>query len=478
MNSTNPLVTIALAALGLLFLGLFICVMRASRLRGNWCSSGFLGKLIVFSQLLVFVCIALVFVSPLFPGTATSQTEEKILIIDGSVSMLSETNDESRLDRAVFQMYEDVSDAFEDDAKVSVIFAGMSPRFLARGIAKEEANVIYDALDTMLQTSFKSDFFGKADIDGAMKLAEEITSVNGNASVTLYTDQRYLDTGKVNVCNVSGLADWNTAVLDVRATLVEDYYRFEIDIACYGADKCVTVYCDVYDTNGNGSTMCFETDVLCMGDAVQTIVFANITDDMPLVEQEMIAGDVEIFSYDYIHVSVSEKDSVKTDNEFYLYGGTKPTLRIQYYSTLPNIFYTTALFVLKDALANDWNVEIIEVNGDATPATEGFDIYIFEHSAPATVPTDGLVIYTDAKNVPNAAGIQLVQEYENPASFNLYPGEGADHPIMNNIDPSKISVKKFLYVGNSDGYIPLMVFDTVPFLLLKEEVDQKILFMP
>ena len=143
-----------------------------------------------------------------------------------------------------------------------------------------------------------------------------------------------------------------------------------------------------------------------------------------------------------------------------------------------NIFYTTALFVLKDALANDWNVEIIEVNGDATPATEGFDIYIFEHSAPATVPTDGLVIYTNTSNIPNAAGIQLVQEYDNPTSFNLYPGEGADHPIMNNIDPSKISVKRFLYVGNSDGYIPLMVFDTVPFLLLKEDVDQKILFMP
>ena len=49
---------------------------------------------------------------------------------------------------------------------------------------------------------------------------------------------------------------------------------------------------------------------------------------------------------------------------------------------------------------------------------------------------------------------------------------------MKNINPENISVTQFLAVASYDGYIPLMTYENYPLLLLKEDVDQKILVMP
>ena len=49
---------------------------------------------------------------------------------------------------------------------------------------------------------------------------------------------------------------------------------------------------------------------------------------------------------------------------------------------------------------------------------------------------------------------------------------------MNNIEPSNISVTQFIAISAYDGYQPLMVFDQYPLLLLKEDVDQKVLYIP
>ena len=369
--------------------------------------------LLFICQVLILSAAAFVLAQPFIDDGADAKETEVILIVDGSASMKSEsTNDlddcKTRIERALVMALEEAQIAIEEGNKVSLILAAEKSSFLLQQVESKDSNIILSTFEELLQNPLALTCNSTPDVKGAMALAEQITSITPNAKVTMYTDTTYLNTGDITVQDVKS-SEYNVAILDVRASVVENYYRFEIDVACYGADMRVTVNCDVIDANGTGRESNLSADVLCTDDAVQTIVFAKITDDMPLIEQEMISEDIDIFSYDTLHVTVDEKDCVKTDNEFYLYGGLKPTLKIQYYSTLPNIFYTTALFILKDSLADDWNVEIVEVNGEATPATEGFDIYIFEHSAPATVPTDGLVIYTNTANIPNAAGIQLMQ---------------------------------------------------------------------
>ena len=444
--------------------------------------------LLFICQVLIITAAAFILTQPFIDDGAELRDGKVVLIVDGSASMKSEcflaeyNRDVPRIERAVAAAFEDAKAAIEEGYEVSLILASDKSSFVLQQVESKDSDVIYDAFETLLENPLALTKNTTPDIEGAMQLAEQITAGTPNVTVTMYTDTEYLNPGKVQIHDVKEdedpEKDYNVAVLDVRTTLVENYYRVEIDVACYGANRRVTVNCDIYDVNLTQATMQLEGDAYCVDDATQTIVFAFITEDMSLAETELISESIELFSYDYIHASVSEQDILTTDNEFYLYGGLKPQLKIQYSSSLPNNYYTTALLVLKDALADEWDIQITEVGKDQVPATEGFDIYIFEHTAPATVPTDGLVIYTNAQNVPKAAGIQIAQAYNNPEPFYLFPGEGASHPIMKNVDATNISVKQFLAITNADGYIPLMVFDQFPFLLLKEDVDQKILFMP
>lgn len=438
-------------------------------------------------QVLILTAAAFVLTQPFIDDGAEEKDGEVVLIVDASASMQSSYgNGKSRAQRAVEAAYADAQTALENGYKVSLILASEKASFLLQQASNENIEQINDAFNKLL-SDIQSDLDPNKntslvisnttpDVKGAIKLAEQITAVTPNASVTFYTDMEYLYSGNVKIRDVKDPAEYNVAILDVRVTLVENYYRIEIDVVCYGADKQVSVYCDIADCNDDGKPLSLEANTLLSGDKMQTIVFARKTEEMPEIEADQIAEDIAVYAYDNINVYIDEEDAIADDNRFIIYGGHKPTLKIQYYSQLPNNYYTTALLVLKDALADSWNIEITEVGKDATPATEGFDLYIFEHSAPATVPTDGVVIYTNTQNIPSAAGIRIQQAYQNPQPFYLYPGES--HPIMNNINPANVSVMQFLAVSSYDGYIPLMVFDTMPLLLLKEDLDQKILFMP
>lgn len=434
-----------------------------------------LRNIIIFiCQVLILTAAAFVLTQPFIDDGAEAKDGEVILIIDASASMQSSVNDVTRFERATDAALADARVAVENGYNVSLILAGSKSSFVLQQVSPESPDQIFAAFESLAEDPKASISSGTPDIDGAMKLAEQITADTPNVSVTLYTDTTYLNAGKIKIHDVKDPAEYNVAILDVRATIVENYYRIEIDVATYGADMQLSVECDIHDFNATGSAMSLESNVFCSGDEVETIVFGFISEDMPEIEADLIAESIEVYAYDYIHVYVSEQDSVESDNSFYLYGGVKPPLKIQYCSTLPNNYYTTALLLLQDALSDDWAVEITEVTEN--PATEGFDVYIFEHAAPATVPTDGVVIYTNTQNVPNAAGIRIQQAIANPVPFYLFEGES--HPIMKNINPANVSVSQFLAIGSYDGYIPLMVFDQFPFLLLKEDIDQKIIFMP
>lgn len=434
-----------------------------------------LRNIIIFiCQVLILTAAAFVLTQPFIDDGAEAKDGEVILVIDASASMQSSVNNVTRFERATNAALADARAAIDEGYNVSLILAGEKSSFIFQQIDPESSDVIFAAFDQLVCDPDSYISNRTPDIKGAMTLAEQITADTQNVSVTLYTDTTYLNAGKIKIHDVKDPAEYNSAILDVRTTIVENYYRIEIDVATYGADMQLSVQCDIQDYNETGSTLELSSDVFCSGDKVQTIVFGFISDQMTPTEAELIAESIEVYSYDTIHVYINENDAQATDNSFYLYGGVKNPLKIQYCSSLPNNYFTTALLILQDALSDDWAIEITEVTEN--PATEGFDVYIFEHTAPATVPTDGVVIYTNTQNVPNAAGIRIQQPIANPTPFYLFEGES--HPIMKNITPANISVSQFLAIGSYDGYVPLMVFDQFPFLLVKEDIDQKIVFMP
>ena len=130
---------------------------------------------------------------------------------------------------------------------------------------------------------------------------------------------------------------------------------------------------------------------------------------------------------------------------------------------------------MRDTLSKRWEVEFVELKAKDEPAIEGFDIYIFEHKIPDSLPQDGVVILANPDKIPSSAGIQLGGIYNtyNGQQVPLSPGD--EHPIMNGVTAESITVTQFTKISNADGYTPLMYIDDVPVVMAKNEPDQKIL---
>lgn len=435
--------------------------------------------LLFICQVGVLVGATCILAQPFIQEDTSKSEGDVVLIIDASASMHTELETQTRLERAATAALQDADEALKAGKQVSVILASDTASFLVQQVGMDRAYLLYDALD-ILQTQPETMYtYGTADIEGAMKLAEQVTAYAKNASVLLYTDTNYLNAGNVTVRSIRDSAEWNAAILDVRAIMVENYYRIEIDVVSYGADTRLTVDCEIFNANDTGAAMEVSKEVYCSGDAVTTLVLGYVSEEMPEVEAERIDEQIAVFAYDHIYVHLSVFDSLNYDNRFYLYGGNKPELKVAYYSSMPNNYWSSALLVLQDILKDSWNVEITEVlTGDAP--TDGYDIYIYEHEAPSTVPSDGVVIYSDPpkSGLPADAGIRFgtAQSSQNGAEVFLSPGEA--HPLINNVDPSRISITKFTPVVSADGYVSLVTYQDYPLVMVKEDVDQKIVVLP
>ena len=425
--------------------------------------------LLFICQLLILTAAALILAQPYIEDEDGNRGTETVLILDTSASMLTETAGVTRFERAVNDISKYIDEAFENDKKVSVIVASDESYFLVQNASVESAAAVKQTLFELLDEQSSPCTLGTPDINGAIALSEEITAVSLDAEVRLYTDTNYIDKGKIKVIDVSDPADWNAAVVDVRAKLVENQYVFEIDVACYGADTDVRVYVDFYGVNIDESTLNYDITARCSNDKIQTLVFS--------ADAEEADEEVNIYAFDYVHAYVKELDSLSYDNSFYLYGGKRPVLNVQYYSALPNNFFSASLLVLRDKLGGYWDLEIKEVKYDEVPAVEGFDLYIFEHQMPSQMPVDGIVILANPNELPKGSGIQLGGTYGTSNGSELFLESGESHPIMNNISAERVSVSRYTQIKNYDSYIPLMCVNNDPVVMVKDEPGEKVVVM-
>ena len=435
-------------------------------------------------QVLAISALAFILAQPVIAAEQEEERGEKIAIIDASVSMFTEYNEETRFERAVESIRTLANEIYEteDGRGISVILASDKASFVVSGVTYENKDMLYDALDELIDPANKGKplTYGKADIDAAIKLAEEKTSIDPHAEVLLYTDANYIDHGKVVIKDIKDPAEWNASILDVRAISEENYYRFEVDVACYGGvDQDVEVFLDIFGTNSDGASIHLGGFARCIGGETTTLVFAKNLDNDLSIEENGITQEVTVFSYESVSARIEEKDNFEYDNSFELHGGAKIPLRIQYASSTPNNFFSTALLVLRDTLGKRWAVEFVEVKPDEEPEYEGFDFYIFEHSIPKTLPQDGVVILANPDQIPSIAGIRLGRRYN--ANQAALVSEDTEHPIMNGITAENITVNSFTELTAADGYDTLMAVNggthPAPVVMAKNEPDQKIVVM-
>ena len=435
--------------------------------------------LIFICQVLIITSIAVILAQPFINDEEAHKGESTVVVIDASASMLAETGGSSRFDRAITAVTDKVDEVFADEtAAMSVIIASDKPYFVAQEAKAESAAAIKSALrDILYETDGKKAYtYGSPDMAGAMKLAEEITAYNANSKVLLYTDTDYIAKGKVEIVPMADPSDWNAAILDVRASIVENFYRFEVDVACYGKDEQIDVQCNFYGVNTENSNLPpYTMQVKCTADQVKTLIFSAKAPENE--DEEKLHQLISIYEYNYVHVTINENDSLSVDNTFFLYGGKRPTLKVQYKSTLPNNFYASALMVLRDRLGDYWDIDIDELKANEEPKTEGYDIYIFEHMVPTTIPTDGIVILSDPDALPSRLGIQLGNGYQSQSGDLMYMTMGEAHPVTNKVIAENIGVSKFVAISNYDDYTPLLYCNDKVVAAVKNTDEEKLVVM-
>jgi hypothetical protein len=401
---------------------------------------------------------------PYITAEKTEKINERVIILDQSASMLVETNGETRYERAVDEVKYLVGESTKDGGLVSVILAGDEVSFLAQRQSEEDVDEIYEKLSNLVADGNLQCTYGVANIDEAVGLADEVLVDNPDSEVILVTATEYIDKGSITVVDVSEADEWNVAILNCKAELVENYYTFSIDVGCYGRSQQVTVYCQVTGANGDSTIVLSKTEFFSASEEEQTITF-NADDQLSL------AG-IQIYSFDQLYVYVQEADNFSYDNVFFLYGGTKPTIKIQYASSNSNNFFSTVIMNFREQLKDKWNIELTQTKSGAT---KGFDLYIYEHTMPAVVPTDGVVLLVDPDTAPEGSGFKLGDVVSVNSDSTL--AAGVAHALTNNIDPDNITVSEYRKISADDSYQELLYYAGNPVMLVKEEQNLKIIVL-
>lgn len=429
--------------------------------------------LLIICQLLLLAVLAFMLSQPVLGYRANLSENEKIAIIDASANMQMKTDNQTRIDRAVTQVQLLADETFShEDGVLTVIVADRQAHLLFSRYTSENNEEVYSLL-TQLRASFsqssdsESVWYGSADIEGASKLAEEVLKVNSSAQVMLYTCTKYVDTDIYTVVDVSHPDDRNVAILDVDAVFGDsNTYSFDVTVGCYGQNKPVEVVCEVIGANGvvTSTRKAVKTEYFSEAESEKTVTFT--TDDF--------AGGGAIYSYQQVYVYVEEQDSFQSDNFFNVYGGTKPTINIQYSSGSANKFYRGVLGRFRENFKNKWNI-VLDIVSPEEAATTGYDLYVFEHVMPDVTPTDGVVIFSNPDKAPEGCGFELGTTYSVDSSSTL--ANGQPHPITEYTDASAVTIAKYTRIIPNDDYKELYYFNGDPVLLVKEQPDSKIVVL-
>lgn len=438
--------------------------------------------LLIVCQILILVTASFILTQPGIFHESTLADNEIVAVIDASASMRSEHDGVSRFERAVDKVKTLADETFAKDGVVTVILAEREANYLAQRVSAADKAVVDEALAALKENADERCSYGDGDINGAMELVKDVMDDNPTAEAVLYTGTQYrVERKSVRVENVAAEGEWNAAIIKAVANLEDNYYTITVDVACYGADRPIEVYCDVKNANGTAQTLRLPpVSVDCYAEETFHIVYttnaiAPSADTVPV-----LLGDTErIASFDEVFVHIDERDSLLHDNEFYLYGGTKPTVKIQYYSS-GNPYFRGGLQSVSAGLRSKLNITVKDVlYGE--PELSGYDIYIFEHKMPERLPTDGIVFMADPDH-DSGAGFDIegrVNVSRGDGDYGSALAIGEEHPILNFIDPSSTRLTEYSRINYSslNNFKTLMYFEGNPVFLLRDDPDSKVVVM-
>ena len=416
--------------------------------------------LLLICQILIITLIATALARPAIAGEEYL-TNEKIVVIDSSASMWTQVDGVTRYQRAVTEVKQLAQSVYEsEDGKVTVILAGETPDYLGDPrMGFEDKDTLYSLLDGLVANGNLACGYGEDNLEGAMALVEDALYDNPTAEVLVYTGAD--STNNVNsglkFVDVSDENEWNVAILDCAVNNVENFWEFTVDVASYQRDQDVSVYVQVSNVNGESRNVNMRAIVRCRDNQVSTVVFDSDNYE-------------PIYSYETARVYVEYDDSLAIDNNYYVYGGTKEVINIQYSSKKSNPFFNAALLTLRDRLSSRWKVAFKDVVGDQVPAIEGFDLYIFEHYTPSVLPTDGVVLLMHPDGLPpTLGGVQLGAKTTGDAFTGV-----AGHILLNEVNASQITALEIYPIVTHEGFDPVLYCGNYPVMIVRNKPMEKV----
>jgi hypothetical protein len=339
--------------------------------------------------------------------------------------------------------------------------------------------------------------FDSADMEVTVEMAQNVVVENPKAEVFLYTGTTYVDTNNIKLVNIAEEDEWNVAILDCSAAYGDDnFYNITVDIGCYNRSEAVTVYCQVFGPNKE-----YDSSLILQS---EDVFFSEFEQEQQVVFTSDLQYDQigqKLFAFEYLYIYVEEADNLADDNSYYLYGGLKEEIKVQYASfggyipgsdgktqvIGPNNFVDSGIIALREALAGSWDIKFDTVitgidkeTNKPNYAMEDYDIYIFEHTMPEKLPTDGIVLLIDPNpylaNMPQGSGIRIegTVDIRGPINYFTKLDAGDPHPLTAGMDPSAISWTKYQKIASHDGYDELLYAGNDPVLLAKNTDDAKI----
>lgn len=461
--------------------------------------------LLILCQVLILISCAAILAKPARVLKTKVEQTEIIAILDSSASMQATTMNEegdkvTRFQRALEQIQTLATETYQKDGIVSVILAEQSPSFLAnetffaQRVTAENAADLNEALQSGLKCSN-----GIADVDEAFLLCEDVLVENPNAKIYFYTDAEYgyIPEG-ITVVNMAEENEWNVAILDAYTEMDNNYYTFYVDVAYYGPDinRDVALTLKAYDANADETSSGRDIELThtfsFSGAGQKKIVFiteANYKErfagkepsESETIRYEIIDGNSGQYIYSYnsvdLSITTSTDDSFTNDNYFTLFNGQKEIVKLQYASSNANPFFRAILLTMQAAYAEQWDIRITEVKKGDSPALEGFDFYIFEHTMPAELPTDGVAMLVNPDSAPAGSGFRVEDERTLRDGISLTSGD-ATHPILKHVTADDITVSRYKSVTcDASKYEELLFCDGSPVLLLQDDGSEKTLIM-
>lgn len=445
--------------------------------------------LLILCQILFLTACVLAIAQPSQITRLAVAEREVIAVIDSSVSMRAGENGFTRFNRAVEQASELADTVFNEGGYVSVIVAGATPVILAQRATADMKDGVMQSLDALITEDSCS--YGSANIQDAMTLCQNVIRENANAELYLYTDTQYSYVPeKVKIVDVTEDGEWNAGILDAYTVMENNYYSVYVKVACYGAAQNISLTMQANNANTEeiegGKTVTLNTSVSCRDSEPVTVIFrseslgdGSYPEDTENVVIVSMLDSERFFSYKSITVTLNCADSFSEDNSFSIYEGDKEVVKVLYSSPAPNNFIS-GLFGAFQANYNTnvWEMQITEVHSD--PPTEGYDIYVYEHTMPDVLPTDGIVILWDLDKAPTGSGLTLgsIKDYTS-TGVGLYLSQATDSPLLSGVNAGNISVSRFTDILSQDPlYKVLLTCDTRPVLLAKDTGNSKVLVLP